>query len=65
MKAAEAAVAGLEKNRMALGQELGQAQTKVAELASRVGVLEQEVAQHKATAPRRQKTVPFLTAAPP
>jgi PAS domain S-box-containing protein len=40
LKAAEAVVAGLEKNRTALGQELGQAQAKVGELASWVGELE-------------------------
>ena len=40
LKAAEAALAGLEKNRTALGQELDQAQAEVGELASRVGELE-------------------------
>ena len=38
LKAAEAVVTGLEKNQTALGQELGQAQAKVGELASRVAI---------------------------
>jgi PAS domain S-box-containing protein len=43
LKAAEAALAGLEKNRIALGQELGQAQEKVSEWESRTGELESKL----------------------